>query len=70
MAQVMYAHKIGIMKYPLWRDLLTSSGTLLEMLLQGLSEHESAAYSVAEYMVAVVAPSDKRAAKKEARKAA
>ena len=65
-----YAHKIGIRKYPLWRDLLTSSGTLLEMLLQGLGEHESVAYSVAEYMVAVVAPSDKRAAKKEARKAA
>jgi len=65
-----YAHKIGIRKYPLWRDLLTTSATLLEMILQDMSEHESAAYAVAEYMVAVVAPSDKRAAKKEARKAA
>lgn len=65
-----YAHRQKLRKYPLWRDLINSSATLLDMILPPLAENEAAAYAVAEYMVAVVAPSDRRAAKKAVRNAA
>ena len=65
-----YARKIRVHKYPLWAELITKSATLLDMILPQLSEHEEAAYAVAEYMCAVVTPTDKRAAKREARRIA
>ena len=65
-----YTHRQKIRKYPLWRDLLQTSSTLLEMILAGAEELEADAYKVAEYMVAVVAPTDKRASKKKVRESA
>lgn len=65
-----YVRKIRVHRYPLWSGLITKSATLLDMILPELSEHESQSYAVAEYMVAVVAPTEKRAAKREARRIA
>lgn len=58
-----YARKIGVRKYPLWRELESSTASLLDMMLKSMTEdHEAAAYAVAEEMVIVVAPATRRKA--------
>lgn len=55
-----HARKIGIRNFPLWRELEQKTATLLEMLISRTPEHEQAAYAVAEEMVYVVTPTDRR----------
>ena len=65
-----YARKMKVHKFPMWRDIIQKSTTLLDMILTSLGEHEGQAYAVAEYMCAMVAPTEKRKAKASLRRAA